>query len=53
MNPSPPKTRKGLTGYFWLMVFFYALLAIGLAVLVAGLLHPEPPRWVFQASALL
>lgn len=53
MNPSPQKTRKGVTGYFWLMVFFYALLAIGLALLIAGLLNPQPPRWVLQASALL
>ena len=53
MNPTPQTGRKGLTGYFWLMVFLYAMLAIGLALLVMGLLHPQPPRWVFQASALL
>ena len=42
---SGPQWLAGFSAYF--------IADIGLALLIAGLLNPQPPRWVLQASALL
>ena len=36
MSTAPQRPRKALSGYFWLMHVLFALLAIGVFLLVAG-----------------
>jgi len=51
-RPAQPR-KKGPSGYFWLMVCLYAILAIGLWLLAAGLLSPHPPQWFPRTQTLL
>ena len=45
MNPTPKHSRKHRSGYFWLMALLFALLAVGLFLLIAGVLGGSPPLW--------
>ena len=42
MSTAPERPRKGRSAYFWLMVCLYALLALGLCLLIAGVLTGRP-----------
>jgi len=45
VNPTSKHSRKPRSGYFWLMFLLFALLVVGLFLLIAGILGGGPPLW--------
>lgn len=43
MTLTPDRPRKPRTAYFWLMLWLLTLLALGLFLLIAGIVTGGPP----------